>query len=297
MALPVYLVFPHGLAAMSIMEGTLTDTRADRNWTDWQNDMVVAEYFEIDRIQRSGGTVIKTHRYRDLGSVIGREEGGIENKLQNISAVLRSLDMDFAQGLKPRPNVQQSLADAVERYLDGHPTLVFGEPKKPALDPSVAIEVPIPSRSPDKPKIEKTVERIAKKYNYAERDARNRKLGQLGEQFVWERERLKLVQAGRDKLAEKVRLVSQLDGDGVGYDIRSFEPSGEERLIEVKTTNGPATTDFFLSRTERAVSLERSDVWRLHRVHLFSSGPQIFIMPPPLEAAVRLEAETWRATF
>ena len=89
----------------------------------------------------------------------------------------------------------------------------------------------------------------------------------------------------------------RFDGDGVGYDIRSFEPSGEERLIEVKTTNGPATTDFFLSRTEREVSLERPDVWRLHRVHLFSSTPKIFVLPPPLEHAVRLEAENWRARF
>jgi hypothetical protein len=68
-------------------------------------------------------------------------------------------------------------------------------------------------------------------------------------------------------------------------------------LIEVKTTNGPATTDFFLSRTEREVSLERADVWRLHRVHLFSSTPRIFIMPPPLEQSVSLHPENWRARF
>ena len=148
-----------------------------------------------------------------------------------------------------------------------------------------------------KPKLERTVERIAKKYNFAERDARNRRLGALGEQLVCEREKAKLLRAGKDKLAEKVRWVSQLDGDGVGYDIRSFDPSGEERLIEVKTTDGPATTDFFISRTEREVSLERADVWRLHRVHLFSSTPRIFILPPPLESSVTLSAESWRARF
>ena len=266
-------------------------------WSDWQNDMLVAEYFEIDRIQRSGAEVVKAHRYRDLGGVIGREEGSIEIKLQNVSAVLARLEMGFARGLKPRYNIQQSLSDAVERYLDGHPALVFGEPKRSTFDPSEVVEVPVPGPAPVKPKLERTVERIAKKYNYAERDARNRKLGELGEQLVWERERKKLLHAGKDKLANKVRLVSQLDGDGVGYDIRSFDPSGEERLIEVKTTDGPATTDFFLSRTEREVSLERPDVWRLHRVHLFSSTPRIFIMPPPLERSVTLQAENWRARF
>jgi len=274
---------------------TAPETRVD--WTDWQNDMVVAEYFEIDRIQRAGGEVNKQQRYRDLGSLVDRKPGAVENKLQNVSAVLTQLELEFARGLKPRFNIQQSLADAVERYLDGHPVIVFGEPAKPPLDPSEVVEVPIPGPAPAKPKLEKTVERIARKYNHAERDARNRKLGQLGEQLVWERERKKLMKAGKDDLAGKVRLVSQLDGDGVGYDIRSFEQSGEERLIEVKTTNGPATTDFFLSRTERDVSVEKSDVWRLHRVHLFSSSPRIFVLPPPLENSVKLVAETWRAAF
>lgn len=266
-------------------------------WSDWQNDMLVAEYFEIDRIQRSGGEVVKAHRYRDLSAIIGREVGSIEVKLQNVSAVLDRLEMKFARGLKPRFNIQQSLSDAVERYLDGHPALLFGEPKRPTLDPSEVVEVPIPGPAPVKPKLERTVERIAKKYNFAERDARNRTLGALGEQLVCEREKLKLLRAGKDKLADRVRWVSQLDGDGVGYDIRSFDPSGEERLIEVKTTDGPATTDFFVSRTEREVSLERADVWRLHRVHLFSSTPRIFVMPPPLEQTVTLSAESWRARF
>lgn len=271
------------------------ETGAD--WSDWQNDMLVAEYFEIDRIQRAGEAVTKTERYRDLGAIIGREPRAVESKLYNVSAVLRGLEMKPARGLTPRFNIQQSLSDAVERYLDGNPSLVFGEPKMPALAPLDVVEVPVPDLRPDRPKLERTMERIARKYNYAERDARNRKLGALGELLVCERERNKLLRAGKDRLAGQVRHVSQMDGDGLGYDIRSFEPSGEERLIEVKTTDGPATTDFFLSRTERDVSLEKPDVWRLHRVHLFSSMPKIFILPPPLEHSVRLEAESWRARF
>lgn len=185
-------------------------------WSDWQNDMVVAEYFEIDRIQRAGGEVNKQQRYRDLGSVIGREAGSVENKLQNVSAVLSRLELEFARGLSPRFNIQQSLADAVERHLDGHPVLVFGEPKSAVLDPIEVEEVPIPGPAPVKPRLERTVERIAKKYNYAERDARNRKLGELGERLVCERERIKLLRAGKSELAEEVRHVSKLDGDGLG---------------------------------------------------------------------------------
>jgi hypothetical protein len=44
--------------------------------------------------------------------------------------------------------------------------------------------------------------------------------------------------AGREDLANDIRWVSDLDGDGFGYDVRSFEPDGSERLLEIKTTCG-----------------------------------------------------------
>jgi hypothetical protein len=266
-------------------------------YDDWKNDLLVAEYFELDRIQRAGGEVEKEKLYQRLGDIIDRKPGGVGNKFQNISAVLDSLNMEYARGHRPRPNIQQSLADAVERYLDAHPTLVFGESKLPDVGPADVIEVEAPLAMPPGPAIERTVERIARKYNHAERDARNRKLGALGEKLILEREKLSLRKLGKDSLADKVRHVSELDGDGVGYDIRSYDPSGEERLIEVKTTNGPATTAFFLSRTEHDVSLEKAAIWRLHRVHLFSSDPKVFILPPPLSQSTNLEIATWKASF
>ena len=39
------------------------------------------------------------------------------------------------------------------------------------------------------------------------------------------------------RLAARVDRVSETRGDGLGYDVLSFETSGRERLIEVKTTN------------------------------------------------------------
>lgn len=86
-------------------------------------------------------------------------------------------------------------------------------------------------------------------------------------------------------------------GDGAGYDIRSFDPAGGERLIEVKATRGGPATDFFLTRTEREVSAERPDAWRLYRLHDLAAAPGLFQLKPPLEEAVTLTAETWRAGF
>ncbi|KQS53901.1 hypothetical protein ASG17_13150 [Brevundimonas sp. Leaf363] len=89
---------------------------------------------------------------------------------------------------------------------------------------------------------------------------RNRALGLLGEEHVFHHERARLIAADRSDLARKIEWTSQERGDGAGYDIRSFDPSGAERLIEVKATRGGPTTPFYLTRTEREVSQERPEM-------------------------------------
>jgi Domain of unknown function (DUF3883) len=114
---------------------------------------------------------------------------------------------------------------------------------------------------------------------------------------VLDLERKHLIKAERLDLARKVRWVAVEDGDGAGYDVLSFEPSGKERLLEVKTTNGAAKTPFFLTRNEHETANARADSWRLYRVHLFSQTPRIFTGKPPREAVLHLRTEAWRASF
>jgi hypothetical protein len=141
------------------------------------------------------------------------------------------------------------------------------------------------------------LQRLVRKFDPVERDHRNRSLGKAGESFVVDLERHQLAQADRRDLARKVRWVAAEDGDGAGYDILSFDHGGRERLIEVKTTNGSARTPFFLSRNERALAAERPMDWRIYRVHLFAQEARIFTITPPLENAVHLRPEIWRASF
>jgi len=98
-------------------------------------------------------------------------------------------------------------------------------------------------------------------------------------------------------LALRIEWTSEERGDGAGYDIKSYDPSGAERLIEVKATRGGSTTPFYLTRTEREVSMEQPASWRLYRLHDLAAAPGLFVLPPPLEASVALDAETWRAHF
>ncbi len=138
---------------------------------------------------------------------------------------------------------------------------------------------------------------IARKFDVAGRDERNRALGRAGEERVLAHERAALKVAGRDDLARKVRWVSEEDGDGAGYDIASFAPDGRPRLVEVKTTNGWERTPFQITQNELAVAEERRAEWCLFRLWNFSRDPKAFELRPPLDAHVSLTPTSFQASF
>ena len=98
------------------------------------------------------------------------------------------------------------------------------------------------------------------------------RIGLLGERFVYEQEVGKLREAGRDDLAELVKIVSF--DDNYSFDIRSFEVDGREIHIEVKTTvRSPETDDgFWLSEIERSQA-ESDENWVLYRVWNIDTFP------------------------
>ena len=114
---------------------------------------------------------------------------------------------------------------------------------------------------------------------------------------MFQAEQNRLSELGRDDPAGKVRWVAKEDGDGTGHDILSFSRQGDERWLEIKTTNGPATTPFWITENERRVSEERPDVFRLARLYDFSRTPAAFRRKPPLNDHVRLSPSQYRATF
>jgi hypothetical protein len=109
-------------------------------------------------------------------------------------------------------------------------------------------------------------------------DFQRRALGVAGEEWVVVLEQEHLRRAGHDNLASAVRWVAREDGDGAGYDIRSFRPDGTERLIEVKTTNLGPLTPFYITRWEVEVSRLRAASYSLYRVHGFTRDPRIYVL-------------------
>src|SRR5690606_17855816 len=155
-------------------------------------------------------------------------------------------------------------------------------------------EIP-PSPGELRPPRPEGLERLVRKFDPVARDFRNRSLGKAGEALIVDFERRRLEALERRDLASKVRWVAQEDGDGAGYDVHSYDRQGNDRLIEVKTTQGARSTPFFITRNELSLAHERPEHFRLYRLYEVAKTPRLFRLKPPLEEAVTLEAETWRA--
>lgn len=272
------------------------DTKMGTDWSDDELDAIVEDYFVMLSADISGQPYVKSHHSAALMDAIGRTHRSVEFKHQNISAVLDELGIPWIPGYKPKRNYQGAIFDAVDRYLTRHPGAIEkGFVRVVAPEPAADVFVSAPTRKADEPHMPDRLRRLVRKFDPVVRDFRNRTLGTAGEEFVLNVEKRRLAAEGRLDLAKTVEWVAKEKGDGAGYDILSFDVSGRKRLIEVKTTNGSARTPFFLTRNERDLSQERSVDWRLYRVHSFATAPRIFELHAPLENAVSLVPETWRA--
>jgi hypothetical protein len=107
--------------------------------------------------------------------------------------------------------------------------------------------------------------------DFIEMENSNKQLGNLGEKFILENEIAHLNEHGKSELAKRVKHVSVDIGDGLGYDILSFDVDGNEKRIEVKTTRGDITRPFYITQNELAVSVNNSNNYFLYRLFDFDS--------------------------
>jgi hypothetical protein len=268
-----------------------------RNWTDEELDLIIADYFAMLDHEAASKPYTKAEHNRLLQSYIDRTEGSIEFKHQNISAVLLKLRLPTIAGYVPAANYQKAIIPAIDRYLSTHPRALHPERVVEGLAErhGLFVETPPPLLPIAPPGAD--MERLVRKFNPVERDFRNRRLGRDGEELVFHHERQRLKQLDRPDLAKKIRWISEELGDGAGYDILSFDPSGKERLLEVKTTVGADVTPFYITRNELSLATELPDAFRLCRVFDFSAHPRMFELAPPLENFVHLSPLSYEASF
>jgi len=102
--------------------------------------------------------------------------------------------------------------------------------------------------------------------NYIENEKENKRIGDLGELLVLQHEQEKLKELGIRKEPEHK---SKSEGDGLGYDILSYNEQGKEIFIEVKTTVRNYDAAFFITRNELVRSKQDSDKFFLYRLYDF----------------------------
>jgi Domain of unknown function (DUF3883) len=278
----------------------MIDGQPGSNWTEGQNDLIVADYFAMLAEELTGQNYIKSHYNEALQKLTGRTRGSIERKHMNISAVMERLGLPRIKGYIPYPNFQAGLVEAVERCLETQRLPQHRSASKPDNVIAEARSLwlgPPPEIMPEQEKSSPELERLVRKFDPAARDAVNRSLGIEGERIVFEYEIHRLAASDRNDLSKKVEWTSQARGDGAGYDIASFEVDGKPRLIEVKTTNGSARTPFYLSENERLFSNERPDAFTLVRLYDFADQPKAFELRPPLDAVLALTPTSYRAAL
>lgn len=278
---------------------TLSDPTGE-DWTPQEIDLVVSEYFSMLAMEMRGEHFVKLRHNEKLQAQTRRSKGSIEFKHQNISAVMERLGMPRIEGYKPMRNYQGALIESIERHLitHGEPRFQLPEFDTVGMEERSLLHLDLP------PSIETIAEkdtdqvrRLVRKFDPAARDAKNSELGKRGEQYAFDNEVQSLMNADRFDLARKVKWVSQEIGDGLGYDIHSFDELGHDRLIEVKTTTGPKTTPFYISENELLVSQERMETFKLLRLYEFAQRPRGFELAPPLDNSVVLRPTNYRAEF
>jgi hypothetical protein len=234
------------------------------DWTLAEVEAIVAIYFRMFQLQSRADYSRRAHLDAALEQLAPRNESAVSRKLSNISAILRGFGLPVLRGFGPLGNKQTLLAAVVIDWLSDHPE-IFDAP------PSVASPPPLPKESevdPPQATLLDSIrgERRACRIDFADRDERNRALGRLGEKWAVELLKSELSNKGRADLAARVVWVSDELGDGLGFDIASFQVDGSPLMVEVKTSNGSIGAPFIVSSNEVAVSASLKERYMLMRV-------------------------------
>lgn len=102
--------------------------------------------------------------------------------------------------------------------------------------------------------------------DFVQKSFKQKNIGEAGEELVYQYEREKISKYKLPK-TKQVRRVAKLDGDGLGYDILSYDKQGNELYIEVKATEGPENGTLFITANELEMSELYPEQYRLYRVY------------------------------
>jgi hypothetical protein len=193
---------------------------AGEEWSDAEVEAIVGDYLTMLSAETRGQHYSKAEHRRLLLPRLdpSRTPQAVEFKHANISAVMLELGLPYIRGYKPRGNYQAELAAAVSTAIEDAEVLKALRVRPTAAPLEGLQQVERPPPPPRK--------RAGRHVDYGLLQEENRRRGGLGEQLVLAFEQNRLRGCGRPALADRVRWVARDDGDGLGYDILSFDLSG-----------------------------------------------------------------------
>jgi hypothetical protein len=222
----------------------------------------------------------------------------VEYKHQNISAAMIDLGLPYIWGYKPLANRQGALKEEIQRQLEANPKLLRalrdGKADDPLPDGRLRRTPPpapaaAPAASPGKR------DRAGRHADYGLLHDENSRRGKQGEELVLDYERAWLTRNGRPDLASAVRWTSREDGDGLGYDIRSFDLAGRHRHIEVKATALGDGAPFYITSAELDFAQRHADSYALYRVYDILSEPRFYVLEGDITKILGLTPLTYSA--
>ncbi|MEU5839578.1 DUF3883 domain-containing protein [Streptomyces diacarni] len=241
-------------------------------WNNFELDLIVRRYLQLYVRVVTGEKIVKERIYREISEELKvRSVSSVALKMSNISSVMLGLGWPHIPRLGPMPHIQNALVDHVSRGINRIKELDNAVADLVNQKPvELAVEAEIINTIPKTLKLDESFRSdisLNATRDYIQLEAKNAQLGLAGEISILEYEEKRLRNLGAVKLANRIEHVSVTKGDGLGYDIHSFEADGRDKLIEVKTTTGSNYVPFYVSRNELRVSQDQSDFYCLSRVY------------------------------
>lgn len=114
--------------------------------------------------------------------------------------------------------------------------------------------------------------------DYAQLEALRKRIGDIGERYVFEREKARLAKAN-SKFANLVDATPAKNPQN-GYDILSYTEDGVPIYIEVKSTLGDLFTPFYITANEKETAEQirkEGGIYQVHRVYNIGKEIGVFV--------------------
>lgn len=283
------------------------------NWSQEESEFICDYYIkELKKYLTKKGFKKQVEAKSYLMKALLKTSKAVRLKLHHISSILVNSDLPYLEYFKPIPRAEIDLIDWNETKVLKNILLdKFNEPlfvellttisDRTEYEITVSTDTQIETPPEDDvfehlKNIEQPSLRIRTKINYVEREIRNTKLGEAGENWVMNFEKQRLISIGKEYLASQIVWASKEIGDGLGFDIISFNSSGDKIYIEVKTTCLGKYSAFYLTQKEVETSLKLKSNFIIYRVFDFNKETKLFTVDSSLEDSLDLIPTTFRAT-